>query len=862
MAKLLLIDGSNIMFKAYYGTAYGGPLMQRSDGLYTNALFGLSNILNKVLKEGFTHVCVAFDDGKETHRHQSYDAYKAGRAKMPEEFKMQLPYIDELIGHLGLFSFQHKALEADDIIATLAKRHFDDFETIEIMSSDKDLYQLLNEKVVIKNTGNGAKTHAYFTAKDLAEKWGIKPHQVADLKGLMGDSSDNLPGVPGVGEKTALKLIHTYGDLETLFQNVNELSGKLKERLIEHQKAALRWKDMAKLIEDYPLEFDLNALQYEGPKASLADFYQTFEFHSLLKRLKPAQPLKAVKTVSFDAFKPEKTALVLEYFGDSYHDGIPLGFGIYQKDQGSFIGFDAALQDDAFLSFLNSDVPKLTYDVKALKVILNRHHHTISTVTFDALLAAYVLDPHTTQKDFKTMMMASQDADDLAYDEAIYGKGAKAAIPAENIIAEHAISKAKAIYEAEPEWLNQLESAHQKALFETIEMPLADVLAAMEMEGIAIDLKTLEAFNQELTEELKSLEEAIYFSAGETFNISSPKQLGEILFERLGLPHGKKTKTGYSTNIDVLKKLEHQHPIVASIMRYRTLSKLQSTYVNGLKEAAKNGRIHTIYKQALTQTGRLSSIEPNLQNIPIRTDIGFKLRKVFTADEGALLIASDYSQIELRLLAHFSNDDTMVKAFQNDLDIHTITAQKVFQKATINADERRIAKAVNFGIIYGQSSWGLSEELGIGMKEADQFIKQYYQDFSAIKGYLDGSVAFAYEKGYVETLLHRRRYIKELSQNNPMLKGFGERTAMNAPLQGSAADIIKKAMIELYHALKKQNLKATLRLQIHDELVLNVPENELETVIQLTQNIMENVVKLNVPLAVNVAHGKTLFEAK
>lgn len=863
MARLLLIDGSNMMFKAYYGTAYGGPLMQRSDGLYTNALFGLSNILNKALKEGFTHVCVAFDDGKETHRHQSYPEYKAGRAKMPEEFRMQLPYIDELIGHLGLFAFQHKALEADDIIATLAKQYYDQCESIEIMSSDKDLYQLLNDKVVLKNTGSSAKDKPLFTLHDLREKWGIQPHQVADLKGLMGDSSDNLPGVPGVGEKTALKLIQTYGDLETLYQNINEITGKLKERLIEHQGDALRWKEMARLIEDYPLDFSLETLKYEGPKESLASFYQTFEFHSLLKKLQVPKPsTEAIHAVSFAAFKPVKTAIVLEVFGDNYHEAKPLGFGLYQAGLSSFIPFDEALKDRAFLDFLSSDSPKLTYDVKALMVLLDRYQLEIHAVDYDALLAAYVLDPNTTQKDFKTMMLAYDLGDELYYDEELYGKGAKAAIPERELLEKASLLKAKAIYESEAFFKKQLTEAEQISLFETIEIPLAKVLAAMEIDGIAIDLKALEAFNQELQEELSSLEEAIYFSAGETFNISSPKQLGEILFERLGLPHGKKTKTGYSTNIDVLKKLEHQHPIVASIMRYRTLSKLQSTYVNGLKEASKDGRIHTIYKQALTQTGRLSSIEPNLQNLPIRTEIGFKLRQVFKADDDSVLIASDYSQIELRLLAHFSKDETMVNAFNTHQDIHTITAQKVFQKKTITAEERRMAKAVNFGIIYGQSSWGLSEELGISVKEADLFIKQYYQDFSAIKGYLDSSVAMAYEKGYVNTILNRRRYIKELTQNNPMLKGFGERTAMNAPLQGSAADIIKKAMIELHQALTENHLKSTLRLQIHDELVLNVPEDELETVIQLTQNIMEKTMALEVPLEVNIAHGKTLFEAK
>ncbi len=863
MARLLLIDGSNMMFKAYYGTAYSNQLMKRSDGLYTNALYGLVNILNKAMKDDFTHVLVAFDDGKETYRHQSYPEYKAGRKKMPEEFRMQLPYINELIDQLGFFAFQHKALEADDIIAATAHQYYDQFDSIEIMSSDKDLYQIINQKVKIRPSGK-AQPGVLFDAAALHEKWGITPSQVPDLKGLMGDSSDNLPGIPGVGEKTALKLLVEYGDLETLYQNVNEVKGKLKDRLVDHRDDAFRWRDMAKLITDAKMDFDLSALAYDGPKETLKSFYEKMEFHSLLKRMAPkAQPVQLKEAVSeWAEYFNEATALTLEAFGDNYHTYEPLGVGFYNTQGAKYLPFNEALKTPEFIAFLNGDQPKVTADIKRLIVSLAAHDVTLGGPLFDAILAGYVLDPLATQDGLKAMLLYFEWDSEMRYDDEVYGKGAKAKIPDTPILKAHAQEKAKALFETWPKLLKTLQDRNQTELFKSIEMPLARVLANMEMTGIAIDLDALETFNQTLLSEITSLEEAIYFRAGEPFNIGSPKQLGEILFDRLGLPVIKKTKTGYSTNVDVLKKLEDKHPIIADIMRYRTLTKLQSTYVKGLQEAARDGRIHTIYKQALTQTGRLSSIEPNLQNLPIRTEIGQQLRKVFTSEPGHVLLASDYSQIELRLLAHYSKDPTMSEAFLAGADIHTITAQKVFGKSDISSGERRMAKAVNFGIIYGQSSFGLSEELSISKKEAEAFITRYYEDFGAIKKTLDDFVARAYETGYAETLMRRRRTIKELSQSNYMVRSFGERTAMNAPLQGSAADIIKKAMVDLDHALKSQGLKSQMILQIHDELVLSVPHAELEAVKSIVQSTMENVMALSVPLTVNMAHGANLYEAK
>ena len=868
MAKLCLIDGSNMMFRAYYATAYAGPLMQNSKGEYTNALYGMANILNALLKNGYTHIAVAFDKGKETYRHKTYEAYKAGRAKVPEEFISQMPKIEALVEHMGCFVYAHEALEADDIIASIAYQYKDDMERVDIVSNDKDLYQLLGANVAMRIQKKGLEPNAIFDEKALETSLGLKPHQIPDLKGLMGDASDNLPGVPGVGEKTAVKLLSTYETLEGIYENINDIKGKLKERLILHQDDAFTYRHLAKLILDASLPFSLDDLKYEGPKASLTNFYESLEFYSLIKKLDQKtnanDPKDTLTKTKAPSLYHEGTAVVLEYFGTNYHHASPLGFGLFQAGKASYLSFEAALKDEAFLDFLSDPtILKATYDVKALHVIAQAQGLKIAGVSFDVLLAAYLVNPAYTQKDLKVLSSHFDYEYDLEYDDVVYGKGKHYQIPSDDAISTHAMQKARAVYELKPVIEKALKDHDQWSLYETVERPLADVLSHMEITGIDLDLNALETFNEDLQEELEGLEDMIYGLAGETFNIDSPKQLGVVLFDTLGLPSYQKKKTGYSTNVDVLKKLEDKHPIIPAIMRYRTLKKLQSTYVNGLRQAVMDdGKIHTIYKQALTQTGRLSSIEPNLQNIPIRTDIGRELRKVFTAPKDRVLLASDYSQIELRLLAHLAQEKTLIEAFKEGEDIHQITGQNVFLKQTITDDERRLAKAVNFGIIYGQSAWSLADDLGIPLKQAEQFIERYYTQFSGIKAYMDSVIEGAQTNGYVTTLMARRRYIPELYAKIHSQREFGKRTAMNAPLQGSAADIIKKAMIDLDKALKEAGFDAEIILQIHDELVLSVHPDDLDEVKNVVRQTMESVVSLDVPLTVNMAHGSHLFDAK
>jgi DNA polymerase-1 len=870
MKKLLLIDGSNVMFRAYYATAYSGNLMQNTHGEYTNAIFGLANMFNAIIKEEFTHVLVAFDKGKETFRHKEFEDYKAKRTAMPQEFVQQLPYVTEIVDKLGFFQYEEEALEADDIIGSMVEKFYDDFDAIEIISNDKDLFQLLNKKVTIRQSKRGVQPERSYTVDDLYEDYKLAPYQIPDLKGLMGDSSDNIPGIPGVGEKTALKLLHDYGTIEEVLKNLNELKGKLKERVSEHGKQALFCKRLATIIKQDPLEaITLDKIEYKGVKTDeLIEFYQRMDFHSLIKRLdtpteSKEESFKIIKTD--DDIKKTLNAdgvLLLESYGDNYHKAHHLGF-VYVNQKGAcFIPFKEAIASKAFKDYLESDYIKATFDLKRLYVSLLSVDLTIKNVTFDLLLAAYVLNPLNTKEDFK-VIVSNFDYQDVPYYEEVYGKGAKSEIPEANNYIQYALKKAYAIKALKPTLDQMITDQGQHSLLYDIEIPLAYTLGNMEATGIKVDIDALNQLDEFLNQEISDLTESIYDDAGETFNIASPKQLGVILFEKLGLPSYKKSKTGYSTNVDVLNKLKSKHPIIEKIMLYRTLSKLQSTYVKGLSEAIfEDGMIHTIYKQAFTQTGRLSSIEPNLQNIPIRTERGREIRKVFIPNEGDILLASDYSQIELRVLAHMANEVNLIKAFKEDQDIHTITAKEIFEKDTITASDRRIAKAVNFGIIYGQSAWGLSDELGISRDEAERFIDRYYTRFSGIAGFMDSVIETAKKDGFVKTILNRRRYIPEMHSKIYAQRELGKRTAMNAPIQGSAADIIKIAMIKIESVMKEKQLKSKLILQIHDELVFNVKQDELNLMKTLVKETMEEAIDLLVPLKVNLEVGANLNDAK
>lgn len=868
--KLLLIDGSNLMFRAYYATAYSGNLMKNSHGEYTNAVFGMANMLNLILKEEFTHILVAFDKGKSTYRHKEYEDYKAGRKPMPDEFRQQLPLIREITEKLGIFIHESEDLEADDIIGILTKKYYDDFDDIEIISNDKDLYQLLNHKVNMRISKRGLEPEKIFTEKDLMNELGITPAQVPDLKGLMGDSSDNLPGIPGVGEKTALKLLKEYETIETLLKNVNELKGKLKERVQNHGEEALKWRKLATIITDYDLGISLDDIEYNGfDEEALIEFYERLEFHTFIKRLEKTQKKESIKYTVLTNDDVIEEALddngyiILEAFKDNYHQAEKLGLAVVIKDQYYFIPYETLLKSKAAITYLESHAfEKYTFDLKKTQVLLKQDGINIHNVPFDLLLAAYVINPSFTKDDFK-VVVSNFDYQDVPYKEDVYGKGAKQKIPAPSVFQEYAVKQAIAIQSLKEELTKQLKKQNQFKLYTDVEIPLTTILGDMEFVGVRLDLEALNAFNDQLETEIESLTKSIHDDAGETFNISSPKQLGEVLFEKLELPSYKKSKTGYSTNIDVLNKLKDKHPIIDKIIRYRSITKLQSTYVKGLKESMHDdGKIHTIYKQAFTQTGRLSSIEPNLQNIPIRTELGRDLRKVFIPEENHVLLASDYSQIELRVLAHMANEQTLIKAFKDGEDIHSITGKQIFEKDEITSNERRIAKAVNFGIIYGQSAWGLSDDLGISQKDADTFINRYYKRFSGISTFMDSIIEKAKNDGYVETMFNRRRYIPEVNSRVYQQRELGKRTAMNAPLQGSAADIIKIAMVNIDRALKKEKMKTTMILQIHDELVFTVPKDEQEKAESLITKVMEDAVELKVPLTVSLAIGDNLNEAK
>lgn len=870
MKKLILIDGSNLMFRAYYGTAYSGNLMQNSKGQYTNAVFGFVNMMNAILKEDFTHILVAFDKGKMTFRHEKLESYKAGRSKMPDEFRSQIDLIKKSLDVLGVKQREIELIEADDIIGTYAEVYYDQFDKIEVLSNDKDLLQLINDKVTMRASKKGK--NVIYDIAYLNETMGVSPSQITDLKGLMGDASDNLTGIPGVGEKTAVKLLKQYQTLEGVLEHKSEIKGKLGERINEFYEDAILCKEIATLKYDVPLEYKLEDVKYNGVEEDeMMEFFKELELHSLIKKFNKKNN-KILEELEYkiisDVYELDKilindSYLTLETFNPYYHEATTLGFGLVNKFGNFFIPYDVVHQSLAMQMYLSDEaIKKNVFNAKMMKVVLKRDGYELNGVEFDLLLAAYILNPNNTKEDFR-VVVSNFEYDDVSYLEEVYQKGVKYSVPSIDKYSLYAVKKAKAIKELKKEMIKELKTNNQYDLFYNIELPLSSVLASMESTGINVDMGLLHKLNYENKEKIDKLVLEIHSLAGVEFNVSSPKQLGEVLFDKLNLPYAKKTKTGYSTNVDILNKLRHHHPIIEKVMTYRTLSKLYSTYIVGLENSVlSDGKIHTIYRQAFTSTGRLSSVEPNLQNIPIRYAEGREIRKVFIPQKGNLLLASDYSQIELRVLADMANEETLIKAFNNNEDIHTMTAKQIFDKDEISSLERRQAKAVNFGIIYGQSAWGLSEEININPKDAEKFITKYYERFNGIKVFMDKVVGDTKRLGYAETIYNRRRYIPELNSSIYMQREAGKRNAMNAPIQGSAADIIKIAMIKIYDEMNKLKLKSKLLLQIHDELVFEVDKDEIDLMEKLVVEVMENCISLKVPLKVDESMGKNLFETK
>ncbi|MGE1163056.1 DNA polymerase I [Peribacillus simplex] len=871
--KLVLIDGNSIAYRAFFAL----PLLNNDKGVHTNSVYGFTMMLNRILEEEKpTHILVAFDAGKTTFRHASFKEYKGGRQKTPPELSEQFPFIRELLDCFQIKRYELENYEADDIIGTLSLQAEKDGFEVKVISGDKDLTQLSSPSTTVSITKKGITEIEEYTPKHIHEKYGLSPFQIIDLKGLMGDASDNIPGIPGVGEKTALKLLHQFETVENLLQSIDEVSGqKLKEKIEEHKDLALLSKELATITREAPLEVSVNETEYSGmDQERVISFYKELGFSTLLDKLDVTEsvPLEQEKIEVHtgemtEGMFADESALYVETLEDNYHRADIIGIAISNEQGHFYFHGDDALSSAAFKTWAEDETKKKTvFDAKRTVVALRHRGVEIKGIDFDVFLASYILDP-AESVDEVAEITKTQGTIRLETDDVFYGKGAKRKIPGQAELSEHIARKSKAILSLKEPMINKLQEFEQYHLLTELELPLSIILANMEWQGIKVDIGRLKNMGQELAIRLRTIEARIFDLAGEAFNINSPKQLGAILFEKLELPVMKKTKTGYSTSADVLEKLESQHDIVKEILLYRQLGKLQSTYIEGLLKVvnAKTDKVHTRFNQALTQTGRLSSTDPNLQNIPIRLEEGRKIRQAFIPSEKDWIIfAADYSQIELRVLAHIANDSGLVEAFQAGMDIHTRTAMDVFhvKAEEVTSNMRRQAKAVNFGIVYGISDYGLSQSLGITRKEAGEFIEKYLRSFPGVQEYMEESIHEARQKGYSTTLLQRRRYIPEITSRNFNIRSFAERTAMNTPIQGSAADIIKLAMINMNKRLKSEGLKTRMLLQVHDELIFETPPEELEILKVIVPEEMENAIELNVPLKVDYAFGPTWFDAK
>ena len=849
MEKIIMVDGNNLLFRSYYATAYTGNFMKNSKGVPTNALYGFTNMINKIVKEeNPNYIVVAFDKGK-TFRHDKFDFYKDGRMETPDELKVQFPYAKQLLECMGIKYYEIDNYEADDIIGTFAKYcdiPDDDYEGL-IVSSDKDLLQLISPQVEIKLLKS--KDYIRYNLTSFKEEWGIDPINIIDLKALMGDSSDNIPGVKGIGEKTALKLLHDYKTLDGIYENIDNIKGSLHDKLVSDKDNAYMSYEIATIYRDVPLEISIDDIKYLGPTDKLKDMYWDLEFYSFLKdepkEVKPVE-ISFTELTDFNISIDSDTAIYIELDDTNYHVANIIGVGIYNKDNAYYIDG----KNLKTLDFIKGNI--YTYDYKKDIVSLNKRGIKLNNVTFDTAIATYLLE-YKEKDDIATVAL------DLGYQIPFY----KDIVKDNNKKA--IVNKARFIYETHDKFMDELKDKGLTSLFSDVEMKLSEVLADMEITGFNVDKSKLIDQGEDIKIKIELLSHDIYNYAGCEFNISSTQQLGDVLFERLGLPHGKKGKTGYSTASDVLEKLIDKHPIISLIMEYRLLTKLYSTYIEGLINSIfPDGKIHTIYTQTLTRTGRLSSIEPNLQNIPVRNEYGRLIRKAFIPSPDSIIVSGDYSQIELRIFACMANVESLKEAFNNGVDIHTKTASDIFNTPIegVTKEQRRMAKAVNFGILYGISGFGLSENLGINPKEASKFIDKYYETYPGIKKYQEECIKQAHIDGYVKTIFGRIRTIDELENKNYIIRSGAERMALNTPIQGTSADIIKIAMVKLYEEFNKNILKSKILVQVHDELVIDCKKDEFDKVSSLMKDVMENVIKLDVPLTIDIEYGNNWYEAK
>ena len=854
MKKVILVDGNNLLFRSYYATAYKGPILRNSKGFPTNGLYGFINMLNKIINEEKpSYMMIAFDKGK-TFRHEKYDGYKDGRRETPDELKMQFPVAKEIAKAMGIPCFEIDNYEADDIIGTFAKEVDlnDDFVST-IISSDKDLLQLIssdNEVKLLKQND-----YIRLNEDSFFEMYGFTPEKMVDLKGLMGDSSDNIPGVKGIGEKTAIKLIAEYGTIENLYDHIDEIKGKTKEKLLDGKDSAFFSKEIATIYRDVPIDKDLNKIKYNGSTPRLIPLMKEYEFFSLLKKMETKEEKRyisyeVVESIDLDC----DSAIYIECSGN-YHDNDVIGISVTNKKGNFFLE-----KDNISNITIDKDISLYTYDLKKLYVLFKYNNIAIPNRIDDLNIEAYILN-YPLKEDISYFM------DVCGYNSLSISELLKKKDISHDDVVLNLVEKSSFIFENRTKFYEELIKNDYLSLYEDMDLPLTYVLGDMEYTGVNVDKEYLLKMKEEVSLKLSKKEEEIYSLAGtDSFNINSPKQLGIVLFENLGIPYPKKVKAdkSYSTSVDILDKLK-DYEIVNKILEYRSLAKIYSNYVVGLLDFIKDdNKIHTIFNQTLTRTGRLSSMNPNLQNIPVREEYGRLIRKAFVPSPDSVIISSDYSQIELRVFAHMSGAENLIEAFKEDMDIHTKTAMDIYH---INRDEvtsklRRNAKAVNFGILYGISSFGLSEDLGMSVSEAKRFIDSYLKAYPGIKDYMEKLKKEAYENGFVKTLFGRVRVIDELKSNNFMVRSSGERMALNTPIQGTSADIIKIAMINVYNKLNKNKLKAKIIIQVHDELLIDCPKNEIDKVIEIVKSEMENAYKLSVPLKVDINYGNSWYEAK
>ena len=897
MDKLVLIDGNSIMNRAFYGIM-GSKMLTTKDGKYTNAVYGFLAILFKLLDDiKPQYIAVTFDLKAPTARHKLYDGYKANRHGMPDELAEQMPMIKEILKAMNIDIIEKEGYEGDDILGTLSCYGEQQNLDVTILSGDRDTFQLATDKVTIRipHTKGGKTETDDYNREKVIEKYGIEPKQLIEVKGLQGDSSDNIPGVPGVGEKTALKLIKEYGSIDNLYKKIEEgtdnLKGKQREKIIENKDLAILSRTLGTINLNVPITDDLSDLKLEEwDKEKVLEIFKELNFKRYIDRFSLEEGKTSEnkeKEVSYKSLEKSETE-VIDYIKNNKQMIFYIGTKTINddnkiiKEKISAISVYNPEKNEVYYTkilsienwkeiFENEKIKKISIDLTKIYILLKQENITIEGIYYDVAIAAYILDPTNNKLKIDDLISNYLDINVNEYFpqednqkqinlfEDTTNKDDENQEKISNLYA-YAIFKIKEKTEKE------LEEINCKDLFHNIDMPTIEILSNMQWNGMYIDKKELEQFGKELTEKLEIITKVIYEMAGEEFNINSTKQLGEILFEKMKLPVIKKTKSGYSTDVDVLEKLKKEDPIIEQILEYRQLMKLNSTYVEGLKPYInpKTNRIHSFFHQTITATGRISSTEPNLQNIPTRFELGKKVRKLFKPQKGNIYIDADYSQIELRVLASISGDKHMIEAFKEGQDIHKQAASKVFKTPIeeVTKEQRSNAKAVNFGIVYGISEFGLGEQLGISRKQAKKYIDEYLEQYAGIKEFMDNIKEEAKEKGYVETMFHRRRYIPELKSKNYMVRQFGARAAMNTPIQGTAADIMKISMLKVFEKIKKRKLKSKIVLQVHDEMMLEVPLEEKDEVQKIIKDCMESAVELKVPLVAEISEAENWYDCK